>query len=234
MTNIDKPPHLRKCEYCKGKDGKKKDIYETFQSAFDTAKYIEEDRKTYLDVYPCPYGNGWHLTKNNASSEIIERKETLFQNNDIPLKSSNGSWEYLKNAHGELEEEKYTRANVTRKKKAIKDMPIKKMECQPNVIIKELSGRIMEFVKNVNIEKIFKINLQNVFCANLVKNILDGTVNQITIYAENKNQFESYTVLIMDRLLQGAKIARGKEITLKITGKTINGINAWCCDKVIR
>jgi hypothetical protein len=234
MENIDQMPHLRKCACCRGKDGKKKDVYETFQSAFDTAKFIEEDRKIFLNVYPCPYGNGWHLTKNNASSEIIERKEILFQNNNIPLKSSDGSWEYIKAKTSEVEEDKYNETNISQNKNSRKDVPIKKMECQSEVMIKELSGIIMEFIKNVNIEKIFKINLQNVFCATMIKNILDGVVNQITIYVESNNKYESYTVLIMEKLLQSNKIVRGNEIKLNIIGKSINGINRWCCNKVIK
>jgi hypothetical protein len=234
MENIDQMPHLRKCEYCRGKDGKEKDVYETFQSAFDTAKHIEENRKIYLNVYQCPHGNGWHLTKNNASSEIIERKEMLFQNNNIPLKSSDGSWEYIKDMTNEIEEEKYNERDVVKNKNARKDIPIKKVECQSEVRIKELSGKIMEFIKDVNIEKIFKIDLKNAFCANMIKNILEGVVNQITIYVENNNQFESYTILIMDRLLQNNKMIRGDEIKLNIIGKSINSINMWCCNKVIK
>jgi hypothetical protein len=234
MENIDYMPHLRKCEYCRGKDGKEKDVYETFQSAFDTAKYIEEYRKIFLNVYQCPHGNGWHLTKNNASSDIIERKEILFQNNNIPLKSSDGSWEYIKDMTNEIEEKEYNEGNIIKNRNTRKDIPIKKIECQSELTIKELSGKIMEFIKNVSIEKIFKINLQNVFCAHMIKNILEGVVNQITIYVENNNQFESYTILIMDRLLENNKIVRGNEIKLNIIGKSINGINMWCCNKVIK
>jgi hypothetical protein len=234
METIDQTLHLRKCEYCRSKDGKKKDVYETFQAAFDTAKYIEEDRNIYLNVYQCPYGNGWHLTKNDASSEIVERKEMLFQNNDIPLKSSDGSWEYIKDRAGGIEEGQYNEVTVKQTKNTGKDIPIKKMECQSEAAVKEVSGKIMECIKNVNIENIFKMNLQNVFCANMIKNILDDVVNQITIYVENNNQLESYTILIMDKLLQGNKIVRGNGITLNIIGKSINGINMWCCNKVIK
>jgi hypothetical protein len=235
MENIDQMFYVRKCEYCRGKDGKEKDVYESFQAAFEAAKYIEKDRKIYLDVYRCPHGNGWHLTKNKMASEIIERKEMLFQNNDIPLRSSDGSWEYIKDMtrENETEKEKNNTMNIMKNKNTRKDVPIKKRECQSEGMTRELSGKIMEFIKNVNIERMFKINLQNVFCANMIKNILDGVVNQITIYAENNNQIESYTILIMDRLLQSNKIVKCKEIKLNITGKSINGINTWCCNKVI-
>jgi hypothetical protein len=230
--------YLRKCDYCGGKDGRKKDVYETFQAAFDSAKYIEEERGTFLNIYQCPHGNGWHLTKNNASSEIVIRKETLFQNNNIPLSSPDGSWEYLNDDASESEKTTtaiFAGEGTGQNKKNKKDMPISKVECRPGEIIKELSGEIMEFIKDANIEKVFKIDLQNAFCAGMIKNILDGVVHQITIYVENieNKQFESYTILIRDSLLQGKKIFRGNKIKVNLTGKSINGINIWCCDKII-
>jgi hypothetical protein len=231
-----------KCEYCKDKDGKKKNVYETFQAAFDTAKYIEEKRDIYLSVYPCPHGNGWHLTKNNAPSKIIDRSEMLLQDNNIPLESPDGSWVYIKDSAREIDEEEeavYRRYygdscnTTTGAQNVSKTKPIIKMECKPDAIIKELSGKIMELIKDVNIEKIFKINLQNVFCAGMVKNILEGTINQITIYVENNSQLESYTILLMDTILQANKIVKGAEITVSLIGKSINGIAMWCCAKLL-
>ena len=95
VENIDLMQHLRKCGYCRGKDGKPKDIYETFQLAVDTVKHIKENRGIFLNIYKCPQNNGWHLTKNNANSEFVEGKEALFQNNIFLLKSPNGFWEYI-------------------------------------------------------------------------------------------------------------------------------------------
>jgi len=79
---------LKKCKHCRGKDGKQKDIYETFQSAMDTANHIEKSRGVYLNVYKCEHGSGWHLTSN-------EGEEPLFHSNEIPIASSDGSWEYI-------------------------------------------------------------------------------------------------------------------------------------------
>jgi hypothetical protein len=239
MGNGNKILYLRKCVYCRGKDGKEKDIYETFQIAFDTAKFIEEDRGIYLNVYKCPHNNGWHLTKSNASSEIIERKKNLFQNNDIPLISSDGSWEYYKDEHYENiksyeNDSKQTLIYVNKEKKH--SIPIIKIECnqETNNII--LFGKIMEVIKNVDIEKIFNINIQNTFCANIIKNILDDIIDQITIYVKNtkSNQLESYTILIKRELIKNNKISKGKTIKLSIVGKTINKINRWCCNKIMK
>jgi len=227
VDNIDSMQHLRKCEYCKGKDGKPKDIYETFQLAVDTVKHIEESRGIFLNIYKCPQGNRWHLTKNNANSEFVERKETLFQNNNIPLKSSNGFWEYIEDYVEDINEELHIQSKLIQK-----EIPIHKIECISETKLK-ISGKIIEFYKNVDIEKIFKINLQNIFCANIVKNILDGIIHQITIFVENHNIIESYTILIMEKLLNGNKIIKGNKITMNIVGKSINGINMWCCNSVL-
>jgi hypothetical protein len=230
--------HLRKCEYCRGKDGKEKDIYETFQSAFDTAKFIEEDRDIYLNVYKCPHGNGWHLTKNNATSDFIERKDVMFQNNNIPLASSDGSWEYIKDEFDKNSiflEESPDKITIELKSKNNHSMPILKIPCEPGMNVSELSGIIMEIIENVNVEKIFGINIQNAFCASMIKNILDGVVNQITIYTENKekNQLDSYTILIKKSLLKNKRIKRGDKIKIDIIGKLINNKKMWCCNKVL-
>jgi hypothetical protein len=226
---------LRKCAYCGGKDGRKKEAYETFQAAFDAAQYIEETRGIFLNVYQCPRGNGWHLTKNNAESELVIRKETVFQENNIPLRSPDGFWEYL--ADAAPEGEKAGRAIGSEKKpgqgkKNKKDAPIVKAACKPGETVRDLSGEIREVIKNVNIEKLFKIDLQNAFCAGMVKNILDGVVHQITVYAGNgeNKPLESYTILIQDSVLQGKKIRRGSSIRATITGRSINGISVWRCD----
>jgi hypothetical protein len=229
MGNIDSTQYLRKCEYCKGKDGNPKDIYETFQSAVDTAKHIEESRGIFLSIYRCPQNNGWHLTKNNADSEFVERKETLFQSNNIPLKSSNGSWEYIEDDVKEINDD--NEKIFVQSRKIQKEIPIKKIECVSETEL-TISGKIIEFHKNVNIEKIFNINLQNIFCANIVKNIFEGIIHQITVFVDNNNKTESYTILIMEKLLKGKKIIKGNRITINIIGKSINGIYMWCCKNV--
>jgi len=232
MENINSMQHLRKCEYCKGKDGKPKDIYETFQSAVDTVKYIEESRGIFLNIYKCPENNGWHLTKNNANSEFVERKESLFHNNNIPIKSHNGSWEYIEDDVEKINGENDNEKVFIQSKIIHKEIPIQKIECVSETKL-EISGKIIEIYKNVDIEKVFKINLQNLFCANMVKNILDGIIHQITVFVENNKKMDSYTILIMEKLLKGNKIVKGNKITINIIGKSINGINMWCCNNVL-
>jgi len=39
------------------------------------------------------------------------------------------------------------------------------------------------------------------FCANMVKNILDGIIHQITVFVENHNKIENYTILLMENRL---------------------------------
>ena len=229
---------LHKCEYCRGKDGKKKDVYETFQLALDTVKFIEESRGIYLSIYKCPIENGWHLTKNHASFDFIERKNSLFQNNNnIPLKASDGLWELVQeeiNENDDFDENGLDDIIYEFRKNYVPSNPIVKIECNAEVSITGLSGKVMEIVKNVNIEKIFKINIQNAFFVSMIKNLLDGIVHQITIYVENKekNKLDSYTILIKDSLLIKHKIIKGNDIKINLIGKKINNVSAWCCNKV--
>jgi hypothetical protein len=212
-------------------DGKKKDIYETFQSAFDTAKYIEEERGIFLEVYECPHGNGWHLTKSDASSVISERRDEVFRNNNIPTVSSNGLWEYEKDESDENDfREKASRPQKTSRQ----TIPITKIECKQETRPQTISGKIMEIVKNIDIEKMFKINLDNQFCAKMLKGTLDGIIYQLTVYSEKpkSNQLESYTILAKKDLLEKHKINKGRQIKLNVTGKSIANKNYWYCDKV--
>jgi len=110
---------LKKCKHCHGKDGKQKDVYETFQSALDTASHIEKTRGIYLTVYKCPLGNGWHLTSNDSSYENYE-KETLFHSNEIPIASYDGSWEYINGESDDNNELVGNIIKITRKKKGNK------------------------------------------------------------------------------------------------------------------
>ena len=110
---------MKKCKHCHGKDGKQKDVYETFQSALDTASHIEKTRGIYLTVYKCPLGNGWHLTSNDSSYENYE-KETLFHSNEIPIASYDGSWEYINGESDDNNELVGNIIKITRKKKGNK------------------------------------------------------------------------------------------------------------------
>ena len=228
--------HLRKFEFCKGRDGKGKDIYENFQAALDTAKFIEENRGIFLNVYECPYKNGWHLTKNNASTEIVERKEAIFQDNNIPLKSLNGVWEFIKdnNENDTIEEYDLEEIHINLKEKMNYKIPILKIECNSNNKNIEIEGKIMEIKQNIDVGKIFKINVENAFCISLLKNILGGIVDQITIYVKNRtnDNFDSYTILIKRDFLN-KRIKKGSQIKISIICKSINNIHMWCCKKLL-
>jgi len=232
--NVNKTHRLKKCGYCRGKDGKPKDSYATFQSAFDTAEFVEKERGIYLTVYKCPHGNGWHLTKDDTSTEIIDKKELLFQRNDIPTDSPDGSWEYIKSEFDENNDLYNNKIDNIIKIKNKKN-PIVKIEYGKGINNLILAGKVMEIIKDINIEKIFKIDVQNILYAKQIKNILDGTVDQITVYKENEknSQLESYTVLLKRELLKKHGIKKGDHIKLSIIGKTINKINRWCCDKIL-
>jgi hypothetical protein len=227
--------HLEKCEYCRGKDGKNKDIYKTLEYAMDTIKYLEKERNIYLNPYICPYGNGYHLTKNNADTEIEKRNEEILQNNDIPLKSSsqsNISWEYEKEGD-EIIEEKMIRTGV---KYIQKEDPIKKVLPDENVKINMLEGKVIEIIDKIDIGKYFSVNIENQFVVSLLKDLLKNTMSQITIYTgtENKNIQNSYTVFIDNGILKQNRIIRGKIIKINLKYKKINNIKIWYANKIIK
>jgi hypothetical protein len=232
-ANINISNNLRRCKTCKGKDGKHKDIYETKQSALDAAVYIENNRGTYLNVYPCPNGNGWHLTKNNAVSGIIDRQSLILQDNNIPLSSSDGSWEYVEDT---IYDDDYSERKLNVKKnKNHAEIPIIKIDCKAGTVNKEIAGRIMEVIDNVNIEKLFKITLDDSYSEILTKKKLDGKINQITVHAKNdkNNQLHSYTILIKKKMLKKHNFKKGSLIKLNINCVSINNISKWRCDNII-
>lgn len=237
MINVNEMRRLNKCKHCRGKDGKQKDIYVTLQSALDTMEFVKENRGIYLNVYECPHGNGWHLTKNDASPEILERKEILFQKNNIPVNSLDGSWEFIKSDFEENNKfiNKIDNIKVDKNNKGYKKNPIVKIEYKQDIKNLMLTGKVMEIIRDVDIERKFNINVQNIFFAKEIKNILDGMVDQITVYKENKNndQIESYTVLLKRELIKKYGIKKGNDVKLNIIGKTINNVNVWCMPYVI-
>jgi hypothetical protein len=56
----------KECSYCIDSNGKKKELYESEESAHKRAEIIKIDRGTVLRVYKCPHNEGWHLTKNQV------------------------------------------------------------------------------------------------------------------------------------------------------------------------
>jgi hypothetical protein len=224
------PGDLRKCEYCKGKNGKKKDIYETIQSAIDAAKLFEKERRIYLNAYRCPHGNGWHLTRNDADCEITERQESLFVDNDIPVKSSDDediAWEYIQPEKTPVENAGESILQTKKKQKTI--MPIKKVECKSEDQRMTIAGKVMEIHKDINMEKYFKINFDNPFSALAAKEFLNKKINQITVHVgkQGTGQTESYTLLMEDAMMLKHKIVKGCAVTVELKAKIINHIKTW-------
>ncbi len=52
------------CPYCRGADGTPKESYVNEQDAMRRAAILREEQGIVLRAYPCPHGQGWHLTKN--------------------------------------------------------------------------------------------------------------------------------------------------------------------------
>lgn len=49
---------------CTDSHGQPKDLYSSEDSAQRAADALAKQKNLYLRVYPCPYLDGWHLTKN--------------------------------------------------------------------------------------------------------------------------------------------------------------------------
>ena len=56
-------PFDENCPCC-GKDGRKKKLYSTEAEALIVAEQCSKERGYPLRVYPCPYGEGFHITSN--------------------------------------------------------------------------------------------------------------------------------------------------------------------------
>jgi hypothetical protein len=231
--------HLKKCYYCKGRDGKNKDIYETLDFAMATIKHLERERNIYLNPYPCPYGKGYHLTKNNAGAGIGHRKEIIFQNNGIPLKSSGKSnipWEYAQTAEDDHEENsKAEPVPRSRKNNTEKDIPIVKTPPEEHNRLRTIEGKVVEIIEKIDIGNYFNVNPENTIVAVIFKDLLRDTICQLTVYADsgNKNTKNSFTILAERRLLRQNKIAKGNVIKITIRCKSYNNSKIWLLEKVI-
>jgi hypothetical protein len=220
--------NLQKCEYCKGSDGKAKIIYKTHISAIEAAKHLEELRGVFLTIFQCPHGNGYHLTKKNAKTNITQRKEQILNDIGIPLKSSNGLWEYIEDV-----KENDSDSNIAIIKNAKID-PIKKIEYNIANSNLNIIGRIMELNFKINIENLFKIDLNNIIASNIMKNIFRGTISQITIFSEERKDkiIESYTLLVDENIMNNSKFSKGDFARISIIGKEINNVKFWYCNKI--
>jgi hypothetical protein len=221
---------LGKCECCKGKNGEKKDSYETIQSAIDAARFIEKERGVYLSPYKCPHGNGWHLTSNNATCGIAERQKEIFIDNDIPVKSpdDNGiAWEYISREKMPLENNCEDAVQI--KKECKTAPPIIRIECENENQTITIAGKVMEIYEQINLEKYFGINFDNAFSAAMAKEFLNREINQITVYVEKPEtgQMESYTLFMEKNTMTRNKIMPGCMAHLELKAKIINNIKAW-------
>jgi len=90
-----KKPNLQKCPICKSKDGKRKDIYKTYQEAVDAVKYFKNEHQLGLNIYECEHGYGWHLTKDSSFSVDNINKRTILHKDNIPTISIDGSWIFI-------------------------------------------------------------------------------------------------------------------------------------------
>jgi len=48
---------------CKSSDGSIKNLYLSYEEAYKEASYLLKINTTILNIYQCPNGYGWHLTK---------------------------------------------------------------------------------------------------------------------------------------------------------------------------
>jgi hypothetical protein len=227
------PLETKKCPYCTGSDGSKKDVYPSPEEAYQRAEYIKEIRGITLNIYRCEYGNGWHLTKNDLSYEPYNRTSGMLKRNGIPLAPViNGgvSWEYVEDIaeEGIPAENKFHRGLPGYKK------PIVRVESKTGNGDVSLKGKVMEVLKDVNIEKIFNIKLENIFSASLVKEFTGEPHQQITVHTENADNgcIKSYTALIKKSFMQKERIKKGSCVNIIISGKCINNRNVWYCRAV--
>jgi hypothetical protein len=225
--------HWGKCEFCAGKDGRKKDIYGTVQSAIDAAKFIEKERGVYLSPYKCPHGSGWHLTKNNADCDIVARQEAIFVDNEIPVKSPDNTdiaWEYI--SQGETAVENNGEDSVRKKKNCDTAAPIIKIECESEDQIITIAGQTMEICEHMDVEKYFGIDFDHALSAAMAKEFLNKEINQATVYVEKPEtgQIESYTFFMEKSIMKKNKIMPGCRANFELKAKIINNRKAWHSD----
>jgi hypothetical protein len=55
-------PSRQSCRRCAGRDGRRKLIYASDIEAEECAHHLSGLEGRELHPYPCPHGNGWHLT----------------------------------------------------------------------------------------------------------------------------------------------------------------------------
>ena len=63
LSPVSRATPSHKCIHCTGGNGMSKDTYHSKQDALVRSGIIYDERNIRLSVYPCPYEDGWHLTK---------------------------------------------------------------------------------------------------------------------------------------------------------------------------
>ncbi|MDR2659613.1 MAG: hypothetical protein LBC27_06450 [Spirochaetaceae bacterium] len=214
---FETPSTAKLCVHCRGSDGKEKEIYETPEAACRRAAYIKEERGVTLKIYQCPKGNGWHLTK-----DATEYDSVYFSNGY----GGRISWEYSTEecpASAEINV-------VSTGRKASYKKPIIKIESKAGRKI-TVTGKISEHIKEISIEKLFNISLNNTFSFYLAKDFLDDSYHQITIFEEKavSKNIRSYTALVRKTDILEKKIKKGDLVSANMEAKSINGKTVWKC-----
>ena len=225
------------CPYCNGSDGNKKEVYDSPEDAMSVAEHIKTERGVALKVYRCPYKTGWHLTKDNETDGAESRTRKI-RDSDIPLSSRyNDSvrWEYVE--EDASPPRAYTgEVTPTSRRKPAHTSHEKNME---RIVPRErdknisLEGRVVEIVKNVSIEGIFKINPDNLFSAVIAKDFMDGEYQQITVHAgRGGGRTGSYTALVKKTLMQKYRIKKDDTVRLVVSGRRVNNKTVWRCESI--
>jgi hypothetical protein len=225
---FETPSSVKLCVYCKGGDGTAKEIYANKEEALRRAEYIKGERGTALKAYPCPKSSGWHLTKDSTEADeddYIAR---------APVYTGKISWEYYTWDGAEKSAPQRGPAGGAGygvRKPAYKK-PIVKIEGKAGKSV-TLSGKILELIKGVDIEKLFNIKLENPFSAHIAKDFVDGEYYQITVFTEDDgtDKIKSWTALLKKPEI---KIAKDDSVKITLTGKNINRKNIWHCVSITK
>jgi hypothetical protein len=77
VTSDNSPSSYSKCEKCVSGDRRKKIAYPFYLDAKEAGiAFLTRDKGLFHRVYPCPLGNGWHLTKKDSSYFKESRKDS--------------------------------------------------------------------------------------------------------------------------------------------------------------
>lgn len=66
LTPLHRQTPSQVCLDCADSNGKQKAAYATQDAAKKRAAILWSERRVKLQIYPCPYSKGWHLTKGSG------------------------------------------------------------------------------------------------------------------------------------------------------------------------